>query len=449
MDRRQFLSGGALLSGAAATGWFLGHQGTNDALQQARFHPDNMLGQGDAAEVWYRHRFIDQPVMDAQLVFWLGLASAGLTDIGEVLDTATRIRPGDEDSWFDAWMETAERVEQDGLRSLKAQHRLSAANAFRRAGAYYRAGLMRYAKHSDPRLIVATKRGLALHDQALKLTGYDSHEIQIPYENSVLFGRIHYAPNVGVAPTIIVHQGLHAWPEDTMWVIDGALTRGYHVLSFHGPGQGASLRLHQHVFRPDWEVPVGAVLDFAQKDPRINRERMILMGLSFGGYLSGRAAAHESRLHALIVNPGVVSWADAMLRHYQAIPGIMPLHAKGPAAFDLAIDAASVALPDARWYFDDVSWKHGVDSPHALVEDLKRYDNQQGVSKIRCKTLIMDGTAEDATPGESQRFYDLLKCPKKLMTFDSTTASQMHCQGGNQMLAQSWLFDWLDEEIRP
>jgi hypothetical protein len=104
-------------------------------------------------------------------------------------------------------------------------------------------------------------------------------------------------------------------------------------------------------------------------------------------------------------------------------------------------------MPDARWYFDDVTWKHGLKTPHEYIDDVRRYENADGVGKIRCKTLIMDGTAEDATPNESKRLFDALQCPKHLMTFDASTASQTHCQGGNWILAQARLFDWLDEQV--
>ncbi|MEZ4266579.1 MAG: alpha/beta fold hydrolase [Myxococcota bacterium] len=446
-SRRRFLAGTAAAGAALGLGWMGGRRDLDEAVRDSRFHPDGILGQGESARLWYRYSFIGQPVMDTQLLFILGLASAGLTDIGEVLDTATRISAADERSWFDAWYATAERVAAYGEDALARGHKTSAASHFLRAGAYYRAGLIRYADRTDPRLVEATRRTLALHDRALAMRGYDSRQLEIPYGGSALVGRMHYAPGVDRAPTMVLHQGLHAWPEDTMWVIDGALERGYHVLSFHGPGQGASLRLHGHAFRPDWEAAVAPVVDLVARDLRCDAARITLMGLSFGGYLAGRAAAHEPRLAALVVNPGVLSWADSMLRHFEEIPGIMALHRNGPAAFDAAISAASVAMPDARWYFDDVTWKHGVDSPHALIDELRRYENRDGASQIRCKTLIMDGTAEDATPGESQRLYAALTCEKRLMTFDPSTAAQVHCQGGSQLLAKAWLFDWMDTEV--
>lgn len=447
LSRRRLLLGGTTALGAGAVGLMVGRHGQAEAVKAARFYGDDILGQRAKAPLWYRHKLIGQPVMDTQLLFWLGQASSGLTDIGEVLDTATRIKPGDEVSWFDAWIGTAKRVQGYGDAAKAGGHGRSAAAHFLRAGAYYRAGLIRYARREDPRIVKATRLALDLHDRALKMRGYDSHVVRIPYESGTLYGRMHYAPGVDRASTLILHQGLHAWPEDTMWVVDGALKRGYHVLSFHGPGQGASLRLSGHVFRPDWEVPVARVIDFAEKDGRVNRQRLILMGLSFGGYLAPRAASYEHRLHALIADPGVLNWGRAMLRHFEDMPGLMPLYRQGPRAFDVAIGAVSKIMPDARWYFDDATWKHGVSTPHALIDELAKYDNTARVKRIRCKTLVMEGSAEDATPGESRRLYDALTCAKHWMYFDASTAAQTHCQGGSQTLAQARLFDWLDEEV--
>lgn len=453
MDRRRFFTTSLAAGGGGLLGLGLGKRGLDAAVASARFHPDEMLGEATAGGgpqglgAWYRYQFIGQPVMDTQLLFWLGLAPNGLSDVGEVLDTGTRITPGDELSWFEAWLDTARRVQGYGEAAEAAGHERSAARHYLRAGAYYRAGLMRYADHADPRILETTDLSLSLHGRALRGLGVHSEELAIPYEDSVLYGRSYFSPRAERAPFIVLHQGLHAWPEDTLWVIDEALARGYHVLSFHGPGQGASLRRHGHPFRPDWEVPVAAVLDLAEADPRFDMDRAVLMGLSFGGYLAPRAAVHEERLYALVADPGVLSWADAMLRHFRAIPGLMALHDRGPEAFNTAISAASLAVPDANWYFADVTWKHGVATPYDVIAELRRYDNVEGAGKIRCKTLIMEGVAEDASPGESQRLYDALSCPKTLMVFDAASAAQTHCQGGGTVLAAARLGDWLDEEV--
>ena len=40
------------------------------------------------------------------------------------------------------------------------------------------------------------------------------------------------------------------------------------------------------MFRPDYEVVFGAILDVAAERPDVDHERMALSGRSFGGYLA-------------------------------------------------------------------------------------------------------------------------------------------------------------------
>lgn len=453
LDRRQFLTRAALLGGAAAAGGVaaLGARRlvAGPPLDETaiRFHPDDVVGVGQEAAVWYRYKFTGQSVMDNQLIWLLGLATEQLVDVGEVIDTALRIQRGDEVGWFDAWLATSARVRAMGDTALAAGHERSAGSHYLRAGMYLRAGLLRYSAWEDPRIVQATRDTLDLHDRAMRLLGYDSQQVAIPYEGSSLVGRHYFARGVGTAPTVLMHQGLHAWPEDTMWVVNGALERGYHVLALHGPGQGASLRLHGHPFRPDWEHAIAPVLDHMEGIERFDSERVILMGLSFGGFLAPRAAAAEHRIHTLVADPGVLDWGASMMRHFNAIPGLMGIRSMSSSAFDSTIAGISTAWPDAAWYFEDATRKHGVGSPHALIADLERYENHAGAPNIRCRTLIMDGAAEDATPGQSKALFDALTCDKHLMTFDAAGAAQTHCQAGGQIQAKARLYDWLDDHV--
>ena len=58
---------------------------------------------------------------------------------------------------------------------------------------------------------------------------------------------------------------------------------------------------------PEWEHVVPGMFDALTAHPRIDSERVALVGRSFGGLLAPRGAAggnHGSRLTALIVDPG-------------------------------------------------------------------------------------------------------------------------------------------------
>ena len=438
-SRRAFLTHGGVGLAAGLAGLGAGRLGRAHAALEARYH-------GGIAE-WPRYRFVGQEIMDTQAIFWLGNAPSGLTDIGEVLGTLAQISPGDERSWFEAWLGTSSRLRGEGERSLAAGHALSAGSLLLRAGAYLRAGLMRYADRDDPRLVETTRDALALHGRALALLGYDSEEIAIPYEGGELYGRAYFTPRRERAPVLVLHQGLHAWPEDTKWVIDGAIARGFHVMSFHGPGQGASLRLHGHPFRPDWEAAVSPVLDLLERDERFDSNRIALMGLSFGGYFAPRAAAADARVRALIADPGVLDWSAAMMLRYEAIPGLLGLFEMGPEVFDRAVESTLHVMPDAVWYFHDVTWKHGVDSPSELIEDLRRYGDVGHAAAIRCPTLVLDGSAEDVSPGEAEKLAAAVAGSVTYMRFERETAAHTHCQGGGTLYAQARIFDWLEEEL--
>ncbi|MEV4236907.1 MULTISPECIES: alpha/beta fold hydrolase [unclassified Nocardia] len=84
-----------------------------------------------------------------------------------------------------------------------------------------------------------------------------------------------------------------------------AVERGYHVLSFDGPGQPGT-RHHQGLaFRPDWENVVGPVLDYVAARPEVDADRIALFGVSMGGVLAPRAAAFDQRVAALIAVDGI------------------------------------------------------------------------------------------------------------------------------------------------
>ena len=65
--------------------------------------------------------------------------------------------------------------------------------------------------------------------------------MEIPFEGTVLHGYFYRAPGEGPKPTVLAHSGFDGTCEE-MHFIGGAagLERGYHVLTFDGPGQPAA-----------------------------------------------------------------------------------------------------------------------------------------------------------------------------------------------------------------
>jgi hypothetical protein len=73
---------------------------------------------GGSARPWYELNIIGEPIMDNQLMWYLSHTGQGMADIGECLDTASRIDAADRSSWPREWLGTAERVHKMAKNSL-------------------------------------------------------------------------------------------------------------------------------------------------------------------------------------------------------------------------------------------------------------------------------------------------------------------------------------------
>jgi hypothetical protein len=100
---------------------------------------------------------------------------------------------------------------------------------------------------------------------AAKLLGTPFEIITIPYENTTLPGYLFMVDDSGKPrPTVIYNNGFDSTQEESYVAIGAAaLRRGYNVLTFDGPGQGAAIRHQKLVFRPEWEAVLSPVIDYA------------------------------------------------------------------------------------------------------------------------------------------------------------------------------------------
>ena len=65
-------------------------------------------------------------------------------------------------------------------------------------------------------------------------------------------------------------------------------------------------------FRPDYEVPLAAVIDALVVRDDVDAGRLAVAGQSFGSYFAARSAAHDRRVRALVANPPIVDMSRYM-----------------------------------------------------------------------------------------------------------------------------------------
>lgn len=385
-----------------------------------------------AGRHWTAIRFADGIMTDALAKHLLGLQQYGMTDLGEVLEVYAQLEDGTEESWVTGWSSLAARLQRRAEQAESAGKLVTASTAYLRASTYWRASVMYFSDAEDPRMADNSSATALCYERYLKLSGYPGEYVEIPYEGGVLPGHFYTSPVAEKeAPVLIITPGRDTWAEDTRWIYDGAIRRGIHALIYDGPGQGLALRQGRLPFRPDWENVITPVIDFAVAQPGVDPSRVGLFGVSFGGFLTIRAAAFEERAKVCVTDPGTVNWGGSISGRLRMLAGL-------PA------DRIPLQM---RNLIKDYAWKHGVPNTITdVIEALAPYDNTEFISQVSCETLVMDGT-EEMTPGEARKLYDALTCPKEYMVFDPTTTAQTHSQMGSYATATEFLFDWLDERL--
>jgi dienelactone hydrolase len=282
----------------------------------------------------------------------------------EFLATAAQISDGDCDGWYQQWTQAAQQAaasasadDSEGYLVAAAYHRLSYEPLVAAA--------------LDPRLRAAFDNEWRCFRAFTRATVPPVEPVEIPFEGTTLPGHLCLAvgPRSPLA-TLIVLRGEECGLAD-IYSTHGAIAMryGYHCLLLDGPGQSRPLIEQGLTVRLDAENVLRPTLDWLLTRPEVDPARVMLVGSGFGGYLALRAAAHEARIAALIVEPG---------------PG------------------EEVAGPLARWYLRRRLWAHGLDSPEAYHVEMKRHPLADAVDHISCPLLVLPTTADTPAPYADQ-----------------------------------------------
>jgi hypothetical protein len=206
----------------------------------------------------------------------------GGADFGEIQAVAEAIGDGDDGAYYDAWSAAGGRLSAEADATLAKGHAASARALYLKASAFYSTSFhLLYGAPVDPRLIAAFRKEVAAFDNGLALGPHPAAPLAIPFGETPL--PAYFIPAEGfetqVRPLIIFNNGYDCTITDTYFACAAAASRrGYHSLLFDGPGQGAMLYERAIPLRPDWEIVIKAVVDFAEKLPLVDARRIALSG---------------------------------------------------------------------------------------------------------------------------------------------------------------------------
>ncbi|MGD9801863.1 MAG: alpha/beta hydrolase family protein [Hyphomicrobiaceae bacterium] len=385
--------------------------------------------------------------LDFQLMRSLGAANTGGGAPGEVFAARAAIAGDDPYGWPPAFAAMADRVLGEGHNARSRRHAVSARDHYLRASMYYRAAEY----FSEPGGTTGVAWGIASRDafrSAAELIADRIEVVSVPFEGVGLPGYF-MRPRAGAigGRTVLILTGFDGTAEELYFeAAVSALERGYNVMTVEGPGQVGCMRIHPELkFRPDYEKPIAAMIDAALASPWVAPERLALYGISFGGYFALRAAEHDQRIKALVLNSPITT-----LFNYMAGFAGAGMFANPPPITLAEVDA----IPDSKFprtaklSFKSACRRFGVDSFAGWVDRLKVFTADKDLGSIRCPALAMVGTGEGKEAlAQFEQFCANASGPVTRRVFTADEGADMHCQLGNLPLSNAVVFDWLDDVL--
>ncbi|WP_338822172.1 alpha/beta hydrolase family protein [Bradyrhizobium septentrionale] len=397
-------------------------------------------------DVGHDRFFADQTYHFQTLRALTDIAADG-ADTSEVLETIKHIRSGDAQGWFRAWSQTGDRVASLANATID---RIAKGRALLRAHNYYRTAEF-FLPPDAPKRPVSAEKNVRSFYAGLDALGVAYQRIEVPYETGHHLEAVYYpADQVDSGkPLIVLGGGFDSTLEELYFVlVKDAHDHGYGVLTYDGPGQGSVLRDQGLTFTHEWEKPAGAVIDAFLAD-HARPGRIVLVGMSMGGYLAPRAAAFDDRFDGVVAYDVFFDFGTIARRYVPSAAFWLQEHGLA-IVVDAMVRAKAALSPSFAWAASNGMWTLGTKRPLETVAALQKYSLDGVAQRIKGDVLILAGAEDHFVPVEQvARFEKSLTSARSVTTriYDRPSGGAEHCQLGAQALWHADFFDWMAERF--
>jgi len=363
---------------------------------------------------------------DANINFQLNrcIAWGGEETIDDLKDAAHRIH--DFEDWKRELLLLAERA--------------VANNKYLLAAYYYRAAEF-FMSTSDPDKLKTYNRFIEL--MSIQFPKYQTARELVPYEGGYL-PAWRLRPITRALGTIVLHGGFDSFIEELFPQLDNILVRGFELIIFEGPGQGAALIRYGLPMTHEWEKPLDALLNY------FGVEDVSLIGMSLGGYLALRAAAYDSRVKRVVAFDALYDFYDCLMAKLGPRQRMLTLllSLKADRLIDIAMETVASRNLLVKWGISQGMHTTGSRRPSEYLRKLHAYSAKKISSLVHQDVLIMGGSADHFL--KMDQFYnqvEALTATRSLTArlFTEAEGAQSHCQIGNFPLAIDTMLRWIEE----
>ena len=245
--------------------------------------------------------------------------------------------------------------------------------------------------------------------------------------------------------TLVMMNGFDGYAEE---IISFALhfpTRPFDIIAFDGPGQGHTA-LAGMPLEPQWEHPTEAVLDY------FGVTSAAALGVSFGGYLVTRAAAHCPRITHVIAFDMMYRLLDGLTvplpRALRPIADAVIENPRPARLIDAGLGMASRLSADLAWKLQQARHLTGLHRPSQVLRAFADYTMAPFEGRVTQPCLVLAGDADQYVPFE--RLGDVRRALRNAVSLEvhafhdaQDPDMAQHCQIGDLDRAFAIMGDWL------
>ncbi|KAL6250070.1 hypothetical protein RBB50_002371 [Rhinocladiella similis] len=383
----------------------------------------------------------------------LGLALTGGSDISPVLGVANIVEPGNMTSYYEEFYKLANYTKKQAEDPENAYDPINVRDTWFSTSNYFRrADFLIHQNWSNPDIMTLWAEQTSAFNKAIAALPIPGIRIRIPARNqNFTIEAIWYGASTNKTaklPTLVVGNGFDAAQEDSYHNFCApAVLRGWNCITYEGPGQNTVRRYQDVGFIPQWEDVGIPVVDwlYENKADVIDKDRLAILGNSFGSLLNLRVAAFEPRVKAVVAIDGIWDFYKSAIAPIPA--DLLPLFEAGKKQeFDSELlerrDANQLSTM-AAWGLDQGLWSFYTHSPFDFITKAKEYEVSDFVKNITVPVFIGNGEFDTFVTGQPQTLKQALGDLGTLHDFNGTAG--YHCQtGATQEMVRSF-FAWLNK----
>ena len=254
----------------------------------------------------------------------------------------------------------------------------------------------------------------------------------------------------GTPHTLVMMNGFDGYAEEIIDFASHFPTRPFDIIAFDGPGQGHTA-LAGVPLEPEWERPTDAVLDY------FGVESAAALGVSFGGYLVMRAAAHCPRITHVIAFDMMYRLLDGLTaplpRPLRPLADAIVGNPRPAWLVDAALSVAPRFSADLAWKLQQARHLTGLSAPSEVLRAFGAFTMAPLEGAIRQPCLVLAGDADQYVPFE--RLGDVRRALANAAELDVRAFHEaedpdmaQHCQIGDLNRAFAIMGEWLQAPHR-